>query len=312
MSRESRRRLIEKIQKDRGSKLLIFFLGDRPNQATKIANDAIPIIFEHLKAFDEPSQIDLFIYTRGGLITTPPRLVELLREFSNKLCVLIPYKCHSAGTLVALGANEILMTKMGELSPVEPQLGGIEDPKADPIRQKIPTSVENFASYISFAKEMVGITEQEQLGIVLKELTEKVSPVELGGVHRAYMLIRLIVKNLLSHHMKQTEQDQKIQQITDVIIEKFFSHEYVISRKEAKKLGLKVKNPGSILEEDMWNLFKEFQSDLKLNEPYNSLAEIGDKDEKDVIIKRAVIESEGICHEFITKLKFHRNYASYI
>ena len=304
MSTKDRKRLFASIQKGRKSKLLVYFLGDRPGQQTKIANDSIPLIFEHLEAFEKSRQIDLFLYTRGGLITTPPRIVELVREFTDRFCVLIPYKCHSAGTLVALGANEIVMTKMGELSPVEPQIESVEKSEpGHPFRQKPSVSVENFASYISFAKEMVGITEQEQLGTVLKELTEKVSPVDLGGVHRAYNLIRLIVKKLLSHHMRLAEHEQKVQEIADVLVEKFFSHEYLISRKEAKKLGLKIKARDDTLEGYIWKLFKEYKSYLALSEPFIAPIELGEESEKDVTVKRAVIESENMRHEFVSKIK---------
>jgi len=305
MSNQERKALIEEIQKERGSKLLIYFLGDRPRQETKIANDTVPLILEHLEAFGNSKQIDLFLYTKGGVITAPPRIVELIREFTDKFCVLIPYRCHSAGTLIALGANEITMAKMGELSPVEPQMmGGVEEPEPGrAIKIKPPVSVENFASYISFAKEMVGITEQAQLGTVLKELTEKVSPVDLGGVHRANNLIRLIVKKLLRHHMRLAEHEQKINEITDILIEKFFSHEYLISRKEAKRLGLKIKDPDNKLESRIWKLYKEYHSYLVLSEPFIGDAEVGDDQEKDVILKRAVIESENMCHEFVSKIK---------
>lgn len=305
MSYKKRKALIKEIQKKRGSKLLVYFLGDRPRQATKIANDTLPILLEHLKAFGNSKQIDLFLYTTGGVITTPPRIVELIREFTNRFCVLIPYRCLSAGTLIALGANEIIMTKMGELSPVEPQIeGALEKPEfGPPSLRKPPVSVENFASYISFAKEMVGITEQEQLGTVLKALTRKVSPVELGGVHRAHNLIRLIVKKLLNHHMKLAEHKQKVNEIADILIEKFFSHEYLICRREAKKLGLKIKIPDNTLEDSIWNLYKEYSLDLVLSEPFIPPAELGEDKEKDVAIKRAVIESENMCHEFVSKIK---------
>lgn len=305
MSYNERKTLIKDIQKNRGSKLLVYFLGDRPGQATIIANDTLPILLEHLEAFGNSTQIDLFLYTTGGVITTPPRIVELIREFTNRFCVLIPYRCLSAGTLIALGANEIVMTKMGELSPVEPQIGGsLEKPEpGQPSIRKSSVSVENFASYISFAKEMVGITEQEQLGTVLKELTEKVSPVDLGGVHRAHNLIRLIVKKLLNHHMKSAEHEQKVNEIADILIEKFFSHEYLICRREAKRLGLKIKIPANTLENSIWNLYREYNSYLILSEPFISSAELGEDKEKDVAIKRAVIESENMCHEFVSKIK---------
>jgi len=307
MSADNKKTIIEAIQKERESKLIIYFLGDRPGQETKIANDIIPLFYEHLNKIGASKQIDLFLYTRGGIIYTPPRIVDLIREFTKRFCVLIPYKCHSAGTLIALGANEIIMTKMGELSPVEPQIGSLDRSQPDQPIERKPVSVENFASYISFAKEMVGISEQDQLGSVLMELTKKVSPIDLGEVHRAHNLIRVIVKKLLNHHMKMAEHEPRVKEIADILIERYFSHEYLISRKEAKGLGLKVNTtPNKELESMLWKLFKLYDSQLNLGEPFNAHAELGDKQEKQLTIKRAVIESENMCHEFVSKVNLSK------
>ena len=40
-----------------------------------------------------------------------------------------------------------------------------------------------------------------------------------------------------------------------------------------------------------------------MSEPFIPPAELGDDKEKDVAIKRAVIESENMCHEFVSKIK---------
>ncbi|MBU0734226.1 MAG: hypothetical protein KKG10_08760, partial [Proteobacteria bacterium] len=46
----------------------------------------------------------------------------MLREFCEKLAVLVPFRAHSAGTTLALGADEIVMGPLGELGPVDPSV----------------------------------------------------------------------------------------------------------------------------------------------------------------------------------------------
>jgi len=48
-------------------------------------------------------KIDLFLYSRGGDVSVPWRIVTMIREFCDEFCVLIPYKAHSAATMIALG-----------------------------------------------------------------------------------------------------------------------------------------------------------------------------------------------------------------
>ncbi len=47
--------------------------------------------------------------------------MSLLRERFKKVSVLIPYVAYSAATLLALGADEIVMHPFSNLGPVDPQ-----------------------------------------------------------------------------------------------------------------------------------------------------------------------------------------------
>jgi ClpP class serine protease len=43
-------------------------------------------------------------------------LVTLLRQYCKRLAVLVPFRAHSAGTLISLGADEIVMLPGSELA----------------------------------------------------------------------------------------------------------------------------------------------------------------------------------------------------
>lgn len=112
------------------------------------------------------NNIDLMLYTRGGDMVTPIRIVKIIRSFCKKFSILIPYKVHSAATLIALGADEIVMTKLAELTPVDPTTGHPFNPR-DPVDQKkpIPISVEDITSYFLLAKDKVKIKEDKMAEI---------------------------------------------------------------------------------------------------------------------------------------------------
>jgi hypothetical protein len=120
--------LIKKLEEIRGSRLLCLFLGDRPGLETRLAPDIIPLTARHLRGIGEQKRIDLFLYTIGGDIMAAFRLVALIREYCEEFNVLVPFRCQSAGTLTALGANEIVMLPESQLSPVDPTVNGPYNP----------------------------------------------------------------------------------------------------------------------------------------------------------------------------------------
>ena len=79
----------------------------RKGLETQIASDIIPVFTEHLDKIGDADKITLLLYTRGGNTLTAWSLVNLIRNFCDDFEVIIPFNCHSAGTLISLGANRI-------------------------------------------------------------------------------------------------------------------------------------------------------------------------------------------------------------
>ena len=67
--------------------------------------------------------------------------------YCDELIVVIPHKAHSAGTIISLGANEIIMTKQATLSPIDPSLNTSLNPKINEVAT-YPVSVEAVNGYI--------------------------------------------------------------------------------------------------------------------------------------------------------------------
>lgn len=64
----------------------------------------------------------LVLVTNGGKADEAYRIARLLQEFYSKFRLYVPGMCKSAGTLMALGANEIIMSELAELGPVDVQM----------------------------------------------------------------------------------------------------------------------------------------------------------------------------------------------
>ncbi|HBV95682.1 MAG: hypothetical protein JL50_10345 [Peptococcaceae bacterium BICA1-7] len=269
MARQQRMELIKDLQVRRNSTVICYFTGDRENLNTRIAPDVIPIFYRHLEKVPVRQRIDLFLYTRGGDILTPWRLIQLIREYTEELCVLVPFRAYSAGTLLCLGADEIVMGKMGELGPIDPSVVNAynpEDPR-NPLA-RMPVNIEDVYSYFTLASETARI-DSESITDIFAILAEKIHPLALGNVHRNYLLIRSLAKKLLSLR-RCSLCAENVQVIVDKLTEKLYAHNYTISRREAlKDIGLPVFYPEADLEKIMWLLYEDFAGELQLTEPFN-------------------------------------------
>jgi primosomal protein N'' len=301
MGRDERLALLNRIQELRHSNVISYITGDRENVSTRIAPDIIRVFFRHLEALGSSERIDLFLYTRGGDVLTPWRLVNLIREYTSSFSILVPFRAYSAGTLIALGANEIVMGKMGELGPIDPSVANAFNPQDpnNPIA-KIPVSVEDVSSFITLAMEIGQLKGQEQLETVFSHLADKVHPLALGNVQRNYALIRSIARKLLRLHMS-ADDDDLIKDIINNLTEKLYAHNHMISRREARQdIKLTVTQPSTELEQLMWNLYEEYERELNLLEPFDPSKLIQDSQQKfEFEVSGGIIESLPALDNFI-------------
>jgi len=130
----------------------------------------------------------------GGSGTTPWRIVSLLREYAKEFNVLIPFKAYSAATLIALGADEILMHPCGELGPIDPTVSNDYNPVESNTGRRLGISVEDVKAYVNFVKNTVGITHEDELVRAFEILANKVHPLALGNVERFLAQSRMIAR----------------------------------------------------------------------------------------------------------------------
>src|SRR3989339_1853780 len=262
--------LIKKIEEKRNSRVITYLTSDRPGPLNaRIAGDIIPIISQQLRKIGKVENIDLFLFSQGGDTMVPWRLVSMIREYCDKFSVLIPYKAHSSASMISLGADEIVMTDLSELSPIDPSTANVFNP-SDPqnLQNKIPISVEDVMAYFDLAKNKFGIKTDEDLTKIFNKFVEsnpQIHPLALGNVNRTHNLIRRLAKRLLKSH-KLPVKDDEIEKIVDYFTEKLYSHQYFIGRKEAKEdLGVEtVIEASPELTTAMSELHEEYKKEMEL------------------------------------------------
>jgi hypothetical protein len=299
-SYQARKKVLGQIEKYRKGRVPIcFFNFDRRSLpqnviglTTAFASDTKEIIYRLLRDSEQGKGFDLILYTRGGDLNSVWPIISLIREFDPCFEVLVPFRCHSSGTLLALGARKIHMTKLGELSPIDPSTHNAFNPVTKD-GAKIQISVEDVTSYFDLVKSRNGETNEFSAFDSLSKAN--VHPLALGNVHRVYLQTRQLAEKLL-----KTNQCNKKGRKGDkhAIVEKlstgFYSHNHTISRVEAKELL----GPDHLcftddkLEALLDSLLKTYEDNFKLREQYILADDIKGAKEKKVAYYGAIIESQ--------------------
>ncbi|MHB9055761.1 MAG: SDH family Clp fold serine proteinase [Paludibacteraceae bacterium] len=284
--------LYKQLEIKRNSKLIVYFTSTRQGLETQIANDILPIFTEHFDKIGDTEKISLFLYTNGGNTLTAWSLVNLIRSFCKNFEVIIPSNCFSSGTLISLGADNIIMTKQATLGPIDPSVNGPLNPGIPGINDpniKVPVSVEYVNAYLEMAKNDFGITDQDNLTKIMLNLSEKIHPLTLGQVYKSKSQIQMLAKKLLSWQKFTPEKE-------DVII-KFLcsdsgSHDYSIRRSEAvESLGLNVEKPDMDLYKLIKSIFDSISSEMELESPFNPSIMGGVNSPVPYSFRRCLIES---------------------
>lgn len=111
---------IREMQKSTNCRLLCYVAG---NKAQITREDTIGMV-EMLHNVPRGSNIDFLLHTGGGDIDAAEKIASMLRAALGevgRLRVIVPDFAKSAGTLIALAADSIVMSDSSELGPIDPQ-----------------------------------------------------------------------------------------------------------------------------------------------------------------------------------------------
>jgi len=125
----SRRLLIARLERKRGSRVIVLahrqetmsFLGF-PLVRYIDVNDSEEVIRAiHLTDANVP--IDIILHTPGGLVLAATQIASAINRRKGKVTAFVPHYAMSGGTLIALAADEIVMSDHAVMGPVDPQIG---------------------------------------------------------------------------------------------------------------------------------------------------------------------------------------------
>ena len=236
-----------------------------------MAKDVVPELLDQLQALDPTTEaLDLMLVSDGGDPTVAWRIVSLIRERVKTFAVLLPQAAYSAATLIALGADEIVMHPHGNLGPVDPQIQTIRKDEHGKESQ-IGFGAEDLSSFLRFTRESVGLTDQDRLAQMFELFCKEVGSVQIGVAARSSQLSMTMGEKLLMMHMTDSDQSQKAATIAESLNKNFFHHGYPVSRSEAKEIGLKIADANSEVEDLLWTMWSSLEEEFEFRKPFSTM-----------------------------------------
>jgi ClpP class serine protease len=225
-----RRRAIARIERRRRSRLILLvhrqetvsFLGI-PFMRYIDLDDA-EAVARAIELTGPSTPIDFVIHTPGGLMLASVQIARALKRHKGKVTVFVPHYAMSGGALIALAADEIVMSPNALLGAVDPQVNGL------------PAS-----SLLKVVTEKP-IAEVDDETIIFADMGRKAVD-EIAGE----------AADLLGESLPS----EKAAEIAGVLTEGRWTHDYGLSAAEAKALGLPVSTamPREILA--LMNLYRQ-------------------------------------------------------
>lgn len=193
-------------------------------------------------------RIALLIDSPGGYAVYAYKLAKLLRNHCGGFTAIVPQYAKSAATLLALGAERIILPQDGELGPLDAQL-------FDPDREEYASALNEVQSLerlnadalraVDSAMELLALRTHKKAGALLPIATKFVTEMlgalfeKLDTVHYSQMARWLKVAEDYATRLLATQYgEQQAAAIAERLVSDYPEHEFPIDPEEAAAIGL--------------------------------------------------------------------------
>lgn len=196
----------------------------------------------------------LLLGTAGGDPDAAYRIMRCLHHRYKKIAAMIPYYCKSAGTLMVIGADTLVMPDNSELGPIDMQVAKHDElfDQSSSLTPKQALDVLSSSTFQVFEKYFFTLRKDTQYQLTSKTCADiaarlsiglfepiygQIDPMRIAEMHRALTVARKYGQNLDRGNLKTNA--------LDYLISGYPSHEFVIDRKEAEGLFKTVRKPNA-------------------------------------------------------------------
>lgn len=183
-----------------------------------------------------PDTLDLMINSPGGSPTAAEKIVLTCRAYAKSFRVIVPHSAMSAATMIAMGADAVLMTRTSELGPIDPQM--IQSlPGGGQVVRPAKAFIDAYIDLVNGTNRAIKAGEPPHAFI---ELLRKIDPPWIQVCLKARNLASTIANDFLSKWMLRNQGEEEIRQVVDRFVEQGEegSHGRAIRAEKAKSFGL--------------------------------------------------------------------------
>ena len=221
--------LLKKIQPKVDGALVTYWTST----SGSVCDNDVLALQELLQDLGPQRQVTLVVKSDGGSGMAALRMVHLLRQYTRRLTLLAPLNCASAATMLALGADRIGMGPLSYLTAVDTSLEHDLSP-VDHTNNLVAVSNDEVERVIRLWKESSGRNTTVN---PYQELYKYLQPLVIGALDRASSLSLMLCREILGYHMKDKA---KADRISRQLNSSYPAHQYPITSREARRLGLDV------------------------------------------------------------------------
>lgn len=223
---ELRQSYLDSIFTITGRNIISYYSGwlKNPNAPnTSINDNDINALMNAVNKLDRNKELDIIIHTPGGDIAATESIVNYLQSvFPSRIRAIVPQLSMSAGTMIALSCNSIVMGNQSSLGPIDPQFNGIAC-------QGIIDEYSRAIKDVSNNPNALGIWQP---------IISKYHPTLIGDCENAVKWS----KELATKWLKRVNPKINMRMVENLFIShaNSYSHSRHISKAECKSVGLKI------------------------------------------------------------------------
>ena len=200
-------------------------------------------LFEELIYDADPSvDLHLLLSSPGGDGEAAVRLVRSAQSRCRRLTVIVPDQAKSAGTLLAIGAHQIVMAPTSDLGPVDPQFQ---------IGRQLVSAKDIIAAFVEATES---VNKYPDTYPIHASLLSDVTAIMVQQARSALGRTQDLLQEALRSHPGRTmdEVRQLSESLAEPLIDRPQSHAALFSDDDALKAGLPVKK--AVLDSDSWRM----------------------------------------------------------
>lgn len=247
--RYRRQDLIRVIELETNRQLICYVAGLN----TAISRDDVLFLVDILHNIRGNEDLDFMLHTPGGDMDAAEKLITMVRNVvgTAQLRIIVPDFAKSSGTLIALGADVIMMSDSSELGPIDPQIV-LNDGSGN----RLITPIQG---YLDAYVEKVKAVQANPQDVAAQLMLNKFEPARVKVFEMARARALKLAEKQLSTGMFRPPKSGNFTEIARSLMdpEKWQSHGQMIGHAQASALGLTIhyRDPHDQLWEKFWQLY---------------------------------------------------------